>query len=239
MSEQIYTIPLSEVFEECENHPEYGCPFCRLYNKLEETETDIMLGASLMEPDIRIKTNELGFCQTHYGKLLCGKNRLGLGLITESHLEELRRELSDGAFASLFGNTGKKAEKNLNRVSGSCYICARLDYKFSRMISNAVQFWSEDETFRGRTGKQAYICLPHLALWLTQGKEELKKGYGDFYKAVSGPTLAYFDKLKEDVSWFCKKFDYRYDAEPWGDSKDALERAQKFLCSDIHGEVKK
>ncbi|MBQ9921509.1 MAG: 3-dehydroquinate synthase [Clostridia bacterium] len=35
--------------------------------------------------------------------------------------------------------------------------------------------------------------------------------------------------LKEDVSWFCKKFDYRYDSEPWGNSKDAVERAIKSI----------
>ena len=40
--------------------------------------------------------------------------------------------------------------------------------------------------------------------------------------------------LTDDVSWFCKKFDYRYDAEPWYNSKDAVERAIKFIRSDIH-----
>ena len=42
------------------------------------------------------------------------------------------------------------------------------------------------------------------------------------------------DSLTEDVSWFCKKFDYRYDEEPWYNSKDAVERAIRFLRSDIH-----
>ena len=44
----------------------------------------------------------------------------------------------------------------------------------------------------------------------------------------------YFDQLREDVSWFCKKFDYRYDQEPWYNSKDAVERAIIFLRSDLH-----
>ena len=39
-----------------------------------------------------------------------------------------------------------------------------------------------------------------------------------------------FDELRGDVSWFCKKFDYRYENEDWGNSKDAVERAIKFLC---------
>ena len=40
---------------------------------------------------------------------------------------------------------------------------------------------------------------------------------------------ACIEKLCGDVSWFCKKFDYRYKDEPWNDSKDAVERAIKFL----------
>ena len=32
-----------------------------------------------------------------------------------------------------------------------------------------------------------------------------------------------------DVSWFCKKFDYRYEKEDWKNSKDAVERALDFL----------
>ena len=44
----------------------------------------------------------------------------------------------------------------------------------------------------------------------------------------------YFDELTEDVSWFCKKFDYRYGDEPWYNSKDAVERAMKFLRCDLH-----
>ena len=39
----------------------------------------------------------------------------------------------------------------------------------------------------------------------------------------------YLKTLKDDVSWFCKKFDYRYDSEPWGNSKDAVERAIKSI----------
>ena len=39
----------------------------------------------------------------------------------------------------------------------------------------------------------------------------------------------YIAELGNDVSWFCKKFDYRYDSEPWYNSKDAIPRALSFL----------
>lgn len=238
MSEKIYTIPISDTFGECASDKSLGCPFCRLYNKLEDNEIDVALGASMMEPDTRIQMNEKGFCDIHFSRLLEGKSKLGLGLILESHLATVRKEISDGKLSSLFGKEGQKAAKRLDELTETCYICERLESSFSKMISNAVLFYGEDENFRNTVAGVPYICLPHLSMWLDYAKAELKKGYADFYKKVSAPTLSYYGELSEDVSWFCKKFDYRYDADPWGNSKDAVERAGKFLCGNLHQPVK-
>ena len=61
-----------------------------------------------------------------------------------------------------------------------------------------------------------------------------KKRQPEFAKACAGVVEPYFEELQKDVSWFCKKFDYRYTEEPWYNSKDAVERAFKFLRSDLH-----
>ncbi|MBR5767277.1 MAG: hypothetical protein IKX86_01190 [Clostridia bacterium] len=236
MSEQIYTIPVSEAFDETLAIGD-GCPFCRLFNKLEANEIDLILGASLMEPGTRIQTNKKGFCRAHYGMMLTGKNRLGLGLIIESHLNELIFDLDGDAISSLLGMKQAKIRKRLHELDGSCYVCDRLEYNFSRMLSNAVAFWFEDGDFRRRAGEQKFICLPHLGMWLETAKNELKKGFSEFAEAVTAPTRRYMAELKEDVSRFCRKFDYRNDAEPWGTSKDSLERAKRLLCGDIHEKV--
>ena len=46
----------------------------------------------------------------------------------------------------------------------------------------------------------------------------------------------YLETLQTDVSWFCRKFDYRYQDEPWNNSKDAVERTIRFLRSDLHNQ---
>ena len=61
-----------------------------------------------------------------------------------------------------------------------------------------------------------------------------KKKQPEFAAACAKVVEGYFDELQKDVSWFCKKFDYRYAEEPWYNSKDAVERAFKFLRSDLH-----
>ena len=60
-----------------------------------------------------------------------------------------------------------------------------------------------------------------------------KKAQPEFLRAVEKVENACAASLRVDVSWFCKKFDYRFDSEPWGNSKDSVERAIKFLKGDF------
>ena len=255
--EKIYTIPVNESFEACmaaaaedakanaalleaeekameairnddtvKRAPDTGlaaqhtaeCPFCRLYAQLEENELDLILGASMMEPDVRIKTNAKGFCRRHLEMMFTRKNRLGMALMLESHLDETRRLVEKGDF------------KNLDKLEHDCYVCERIEYQLSKMIENAVLLWDEDYDFREKLAAQPYICIPHTRRWLEMAKHMLnRKKFGQFSEALLPITLNYYDSLSEDVSWFVKKFDYRYEKEPWGTAKDAVERAIKFL----------
>ena len=231
--EKIYTIPVNEAFEASAADPACGCPFCTLYRKLEENELDLILGASMMEPDVRIKTNEQGFCKTHYDMMFTRKNRLGMALMLESHLAEIKKEVTGGGF-SLKG-VGTDQMKRLEKLENTCYVCGRIEFSLSKMFETAVMLWEKAPAFREKLRKAPYICLPHYRMFVESGRRGLpKKLFGDFYKEVSGVVNTYFESLSEDVSWFCKKFDYRYENEPWGNAKDAIERAIKFMSGDIH-----
>ena len=232
--EQIYTIPVNEAFEASAADKACGCAFCAMYNKLEENELELILGASMMEPDVRIKTNEEGFCKTHYDMMFVRKNRLGMALTLESHLNELRGEISDN-LTSIVTGAGKRAEKRIAELESSCYVCRRIEHNFSRMIETAVMLWEKDPEFRKKLKAQPMFCLPHYRRLLAVGQKRFrKKELAEFAEAAAGVTETYFDTLRGDVSWFCKKFDYRYEEEPWYNSRDAVERAMKFLRSDIH-----
>ncbi|MBR7099287.1 MAG: hypothetical protein IKC59_07725 [Clostridia bacterium] len=230
--EMNFTIPVNEAFEASAADKSCGCPLCALYRKLEEDELDIILGASMMEPDIRIKTNEAGFCRLHYDLMFTRKNRLGMALTLESHLDELRRQIRDGG---LGGGQGSKPIKRIGELEGSCYVCTRINSNFEKMADTAVYLWDTDEAFQTKVKAQPYFCLPHYRKLLQYGQRRLgKKKQPEFAAALAAVVETYFDELREDVSWFCKKFDYRYQDEPWNNSKDAVERAFKFLRSDIH-----
>ena len=230
--EQIYTIPVNEAFEASATDPSCGCPFCTLYNKLEDDELELILGASMMEPDVRIQTNKEGFCRIHYDMMFTRKNRLGMALTLESHLLELSGDIRDG---KMFSSHGQKAIKRIDALEKSCYVCRRIEFNFEHMIETAVLLWDRDEEFRKKLSAQPYFCLPHYRRLLECASYDLgKKKFPEFKEACAAVVEPYMEKLTGDVSWFCKKFDYRYDEEPWYDSKDAVERAMRFLRSDLH-----
>lgn len=229
--EQIYTIPINEHFDRSREDPACGCAVCSLYRMLEENELELILGASMMEPDVRIKTNQLGFCATHYEMMFNRKNRLGMALTLESHLNELRGEVGDLPLLV----PGYRARARIGELEESCYVCGRIAGNFAHMMENLVYIWNNDEKFREKFAAQPYFCLPHWRAMLETAKAKLpKKAYNDFSHAAADVVLPYFDELRGDVSWFCKKFDYRFDEEPWGNSRDSVERAMKFLRGDIH-----
>lgn len=226
--EQIYMIPVTEAFAATAEKPECGCPLCRLFKKLQEDELDIILGASMMEPDIRIKTNEQGFCLTHYNMMLGRRRMLGMGLMMESHLTEVEKKLKGPA---ILGDKRASALNAIGKLEDDCYVCTRINKNLAAMVSTTVYLWEQDYNgFRKLFGAQPWFCMPHYRAMLEYASKKLsKKSYHAFYDAAYSIQEKYLKELSGDVSWFCKKFDYRYDEEPWYNSKDSVKRAIKFL----------
>lgn len=228
--EQIYTIPVNEAFDAVVEKKELGCPFSLLYKKLQADELDIILGASMMEPDIRIKTNEMGFCLQHYNMMLRRKRMLGMGLMMESHLDEVLKKVEGKA---IFGSSPTQVISSLSKLNSDCYVCQRIEKNLTAMLHTAVYLFESDFEFRKKLAKVPYFSLPHYEKMLEYASKKMpKKIFREFYSTVHGIQTAYIKELRGDVSWFCKKFDYRYDEEPWYNSKDSVQRAIKFLSGD-------
>ena len=78
------TIPVLDAFRtDCE------CPLCRLRIHCEDQYVDSMLSSAYMEPEWRIRSNETGFCTRHFELMFRRRNRLGLALMTHTHMQEV------------------------------------------------------------------------------------------------------------------------------------------------------
>lgn len=112
------TLPVLDAYRENSE-----CPLCRLRIACEDQYVDSMLGAAYMEPDCRVKTNEVGFCPRHFQLMFERRNRLGLALMTHTHLQQVERDLktilesgggSKGLLASLRG--GKSEDSRVAKI---------------------------------------------------------------------------------------------------------------------------
>lgn len=247
MKEKIYTIPVTEAFKtDCE------CPMCVLEKKLEDEYIDYMLGPSLMEPDHRIDTNEKGFCRRHFEMLYDKQvNRLGLGLIIDSHLSEqiaaLKKLYEDGAgtlakdiemsvLKSISNKLSSKetgTEKLLDRLisfldelEGKCAVCSKLDYTMDRYVDVVLYLWTSEKEFQALFNSKKGFCLRHFKLLLEGAKKHL--GVRDsavFLNELAKMQFENLDRIRQEVNWFTKKFDYRYNDAPWENSRDSIQRS--------------
>lgn len=228
MRERIYTIPVNKAFENSSD----GCPFCLLFDELENTELDLILGASMMESDIRSLTNKQGFCPKHFSKMFFQKNRLGLALMLESHLNQLKGELKTGGIFSK--NPASGPIKRIEKLNKSCYVCEQIEEKITKMFSTAVYLYETEKEFVRKFNSQKMFCLPHYKILLETAYRNLDKDkFKSFVKDAEKIMADYLERLGEDVSWFCKKFDYRYNDQPWKNSKDSVERSIRFLSGPL------
>lgn len=225
MRESILTIPINEILE-----PKEGCPICRMRNMLEQRTVEYIMGAAMMEPDVRIETNRAGFCHVHFGQMLKQKNRLSLALMLQTHIDETHNTLFSRK--KLFEPKNAR-KKKLSEINESCFVCEKIDWGMERLMRTFFEMYSHED-FRQLLKEQEFICLPHYDLMQTIAPSYLQKQeLESFVKLVGELTEKYILTLYEDVSKYCSMYDYRNtgkDAD-WGNSKDSIERAIEFLTS--------
>ncbi|WP_305117137.1 DUF6062 family protein [Acutalibacter muris] len=221
MREDICSIPVNEVFE-----PKDGCPFCRMRDMLEDRMATYITGAAMMEPDVRIETNRLGFCSEHFNQILARGSRLSVALILESLLAEVKGQVFP---------EGKAVPKTITAAVHSrednCFICANIKDSMRHLLESTLALWQNEQEFRDLYAAQQYICLPHYGLVMAAAGKMPKKNFVPFEAETTRLAKAYLEELSGDVTHFCRMFDYRNAGGDWGNSKDAIERAMTWLTS--------
>ena len=213
MREDITSIPISEVFE-----PKDGCPVCRLRDMLEERSVTYIMGAAMMEPDVRIETNKQGFCRLHYGQMLNCRKKLNVALMLQSHLAEIAK---NGV------TTVKKGQKKDN-----CFVCNKIEHNMEQITLNICRLWEKEKDFRKLYSEQPFICLTHCKDLSVAAEKMPKKQRKEFLDVTKQLTEKQLVALNEDIVKFCSMFDYHNNGqEDWGNSKDSVERTIEWLTT--------
>lgn len=238
MKEQIYTIPVNEVYEtDCE------CPLCALEAKLEEETLDYTLGAAMMEPDFRENSNKKGYCNHHFTLLFARQNKLPLALIMDTHFEEARKELAEiakhapsgkgGLFKKKDGYAPKLSEK-LNEILCGCIVCDKINHTMERYADVLMYMWVNDEAFRKKFDKSKGLCIKHMKLLCDNAEKSIGSKAGEFIGAMVRKEEKELERIQEDIHRFTLKFDYRNKDMEWGTAKDAPIRSIEKLAGYIN-----
>ncbi|MDR0249128.1 MAG: DUF6062 family protein [Oscillospiraceae bacterium] len=211
MRETIYTIPINEAFEAAAEHGD-GCAVCALRKGLEGQKTEYIMGAAMMEPDVRERTNALGFCRRHLAAMLAMRNRLSLSLMLQTHIDTLRAH----------------PEKRL-APGQSCFVCESVQTLLDKYYSNMLYMWGSSADFRALCAKAPPVCMRCASgLWEAAGR--LPKKQASAVRAeLSRRARERLDALYADISLFCKSFDHRFAGMELGDAATAAERSADFL----------
>ena len=226
MKEKLYTIPVNDAFDkDCE------CPLCMMNKELEYDTINFTLGPSYMEEDIRQITDKQGFCNTHIVKLFKKQNNLGKANILKTHLFNKIKEIEKLSKSpveknSLFKkNTLSPISRYIQDHNNSCFICDKVNSTFERYIATVLHLYKNDSNFKDKFINSIGFCLKHYEMLYNKGIEVLKGStLYSFIQDLNKVTIDNLKRVDADLDWFIDKFDYRYNDEPWINSKDAIER---------------
>jgi hypothetical protein len=232
LKETIYTIPINDAFGK-----DTECPLCEFIKNEEKDRIEYALGASMMEPDARILSNEKGYCQRHTSMMYSFGNKLSHALVLETRLKYISDEIENLKYQFKPQKKGflKKHKGEFIKPvlsSHSCVVCDRLEYVFSAFMKNLFYMYKTDNEFKEKFFSSKGFCLSHFDDLICYGNKYLPQDdFNDFVIRLCDIQKSNIDRVYEDVKWFTKKFDYRYKDEDWKNSKDAVPRA----CTKISG----
>lgn len=238
MKETIYTIPVTEIFDE-----KCFCPFCTLENRLEEEELSYTLGPAMMEPDYRALTNSLGFCKEHIIKLNSLPKILPLSLVLQSRMKNLKEILTlPGIDEKLKKKDKKLLDEYIEKLmleKNNCVVCARIDSNVERYFETFVELIAKKDDFFEKVKKSDGFCMPHYIKILEHAKKALNSK--ELLKIVSGLYELQVKKFNEwqfNNDTFIDSFDYKNAGKPCSAPGDTVTKSS-FLLNGEFTPIKK
>jgi hypothetical protein len=197
------------------------CPLCACMEGVERSYLLSFQGSRVMEPNVRVKTNESGFCPNHYQSLYIGENKLGLGLVVHTHLKEkipgikaAIRDVIEGGDA-LKGRRGRDsmAERldaladSLQTLISRCFICGMLAQDLDRYCHTIVYLWKSDPDFPSILRSSSGFCLSHFVTIISKAREMLHaEELSRFLREVAGLMTGSLESLERDLFNFTQLF---------------------------------
>ena len=245
MNYHIDTIPLWDAVK-----AEAPCPFCAVMANTEATFADRYLHGAVMEPDVRVKVNEKGFCREHWALLYAQRKPLPVSLMLHTHLVQkrpgydkalagLQRTVDKGVGLMDAGALGKLNKKGglqgqiaevaelVAKAQHSCLLCERMETTLARYLNTFCVMFRDETPFAKAIQEGPGFCLPHAADLLRAAPEHLSgKALEKLLSAVISSTRRALEQQEQDLYAYTQLYDYQNAAtQPTPQVRDAVPRA--------------
>lgn len=232
---ELQTIPVWDAYEH-----EADCPLCYLEAKLEADYQNFFLGNAVMAPEMRVEVNRTGFCARHFDLLYRGSNRLGLGLMTKTYLDErsgrfkdARRSVEKTARKGASRKLGKELDSLMDALAAeeeTCMICTRLEQSVANYAYTVLSLYKTNEDFQGAFRASRGFCLPHVRTLLRVAPDALSgKDLGAFLTDLFEVHDASTDELSEKLEEMAGRYDYRATERVTEELKESVPRTIEKL----------
>jgi hypothetical protein len=215
-------MPKLEISKVHDAYAEHGeCPLCSLMDSAEKTCLVSFQGSRVMEPNVRVQTNKMGFCPDHYRKLYRGENKLGLSLVVHTHLQEKLPRLAaalEGAVKEAEAALSRKSKdagarpldpilRFLDEMRESCFICGLLAVDLDRYLFTIVYLWKQDPGFREVLRASRGFCLVHVRRLFEYARDALKaRELAGFLEDVVPLMTGSLARLEREIFGFTQLF---------------------------------
>jgi len=225
------TMAYFDVFEACS---ETGCPLCRLNQRASERYVDSVLYEMVNDPIVRAEfAAACGYCNRHAWLMPEGHGRsLGIALMQRTALLAVL-QVMDGIDYQVPGHLLRRIfSGNANAASSlathdlvaalepqtGCPACQH-EADMERIALAALLDHLNDADMTRAFEKSSGLCLPHFrrALALIQDEKV-------FIRLIE-IQRSHLERLRDELSEFIRKNDYRYIAEGFGMEGDSWLRA--------------
>lgn len=160
------------------------CPLCTLVDRAEGVYLASLRGNRVMEPSVRTRTNEAGFCPSHAKRLYEAEGKLGLGLVMHTHLQQVAAAVASGlSEIQAAAGEGRKGATRIERAAGrlsglrdSCYVCELLEGDLARYAFTILYLWQKDQEFPATLRASRGFCIPHFLRMLAEARATLPGG---------------------------------------------------------------
>lgn len=206
------------------------CFICDLMKKAEHDSLEFYLGASVMNPETRVKVNNTGFCPQHTAKLVESGHPNSMAVLWESHLAQTRDKLNK-VFRDLDNPRNlKKSTASLESVLSEreegCLICQRMEERLDRYCFTIPYLWAQDEAFRKAFSESKGFCLHHMARILRLSLDALDtKTQRAFSQSMSDLQQRNLERIAHDLWYMTEHYKSENRDKPWNGCEDAQKRA--------------